>query len=131
MTNEQAIRRILEDWAANTRADNKDKILSNHDPEALIFDVMPPMQYDGTLPYRESWDAWQPDTVGAVLFDLHDVEITAGREVAFATCRIHCGGTLKNGTKFEDWVRATFCLRQLDGAWLIFHQHISMPVKPG
>lgn len=28
----------------------------------------------------------------------------------------------------ENWVRATFCFRKMEGKWLVTHQHISMPV---
>jgi len=125
---ETTIRSLLKRWAEATRLDRQDEILSNHAPDALIFDVLPPMKYEGTAAYRKSWAEWQPETVGPGKFGLHDLAVTAGREVAFAHCLIHCGGTRPDGTTFEDWVRATLCLRKLAGRWLITHQHISMPV---
>lgn len=93
----------------------------------MIFDVLPPLQYRASEAYRESWDEWQPDTQGAVLFDLHDLQISHGTDLAFAHCLIHCGGTLADGNSFEDWVRATFCLRKGKSGWQIVHQHISKP----
>jgi ketosteroid isomerase-like protein len=121
------IRKILEQWADATRTGRNDDVLSHHAPDALIFDVLPPLKYEGTAAYRKSWDEWQPETTGQGLFDLHELQITAGRDVGFAHALLHCGGTHPDGSKFEDWVRATFCLRKLDDRWLITHQHISMP----
>jgi ketosteroid isomerase-like protein len=126
-TNSGQVRLLLEQWAQATRENLQDDILRNHAPEAVIYDVLPPMKYDGTEAYRRSWGDWQPDTQGEGSFDLLDLSIVAGTDVAFAHCFIRCGGTLPNGKTFEDLVRATFCLRKTGGAWRIEHQHISKP----
>jgi len=89
------------------------------------------MKYEGADAYRKSWDEWQPATEGPGLFEIHEFKITASHDVAFAHCFIQCGGTRPDGKTFEDWVRATFCLRKLEGKWLVTHQHISMPMRVG
>lgn len=123
----QHIRQLLARWAQRTRAGNHDAILAGHHPDALIFDVLPPMQYEGVDAYRASWDKWQPETQGEARFDLEDLRVVAGTDVAFAHAFVRCGGTLANGNTFEDLVRATFCLQKLSGHWLVVHQHISKP----
>lgn len=85
------------------------------------------MKYESAEEYRKSWDEWQPETTGESLFNLHDLKVVAGSDVAFAYGLIHCGGTLPDGINFEDWVRATFCLEKNGGKWVVTHQHISMP----
>ncbi|MBY0473820.1 MAG: nuclear transport factor 2 family protein [Nitrosomonas sp.] len=127
MNNHTDIQTLLEQWARSTRMGEQDRILNNHSESVIIYDVLPPMKYEGVEEYRKSWDEWQPETTGENIFDLHEVKITAGHDVAFAYGFIHCGGTLPDGKTFEDWVRATFCLEKLNGKWLITHQHISMP----
>lgn len=129
MSDEQQISDILQSWAANTRRNNKDAILANHADDVVIFDVLPPMKYHGVEAYRKSWDDWQPDTVGEGVFELQNLELTVGGDVAFAHAFIHCGGTTANGKTFEDLVRATFCLRKITGKWVVTHQHISMPMQ--
>ena len=121
------IRQVIEQWADATRSGRQDEVLSNHAPDALIFDVMPPLQYEGTAAYRKSWEEWQPENVDAGRFDLHKLQVTAGQDIGFAHALIHCGGTQPDGTTFEDWVRTTFCLRKRDGRWQIAHQHTSLP----
>lgn len=125
--NELKIRALLERWAFTTKSGLRDEILANHSSDVVIYDVLPPMKYEGADAYRKSWDEWQPDTTGDNIFEWQELEVTAGTDVAFAHGVIHCGGTLNDGKTFEDWVRATFCLRHGDGRWLIQHQHISMP----
>jgi ketosteroid isomerase-like protein len=127
---QEQVRQILEEWACATRKDLQDDILKNHEPDAVIFDVLPPMKYDGTEAYRRSWDEWQPDTQGEGRFDLQNLSITTGADVAFAHCFIACGGSLPDGKVFEDVVRATFCLRKTEGTWRIEHQHVSKPFGP-
>ncbi|KAF0813077.1 hypothetical protein IGB42_02477 [Andreprevotia sp. IGB-42] len=127
MKDETAIRTLIEQWAENTRSGALDRVLDGHAADAVIYDVLPPVQYIGTAAYRQSWDDWQPQTQGELRFEVQGLRIHAGEQVAFAYGLIHCGGTLQGGNTFEDWVRATFCLEQHDGQWRITHQHISMP----
>ncbi|HEY3876726.1 MAG TPA: nuclear transport factor 2 family protein [Candidatus Kapabacteria bacterium] len=128
-TDDEQIRNLLHQWAETTRKGQLDDVLANHTSDAIIFDVLPPMKYEGTDAYRKSWGEWQPNTVEMGHFDLHDLQVTAGSDVAFAHCFIRCGGTFESGKQFEDWVRATFCLRKINDRWLVEHQHISMPRK--
>ena len=128
---EAQIRALLHRWAEATRTGRQDDVLARHAPDVLIYDVLPPLQYEGADAYRRSWDEWQPETAGPGRFELHDLRVTAGADVAFAHALIHCGGTLPDGRTFEDRVRATFCLRKAPDGWVVAHQHISMPRSGG
>ncbi|RDE50668.1 MAG: ketosteroid isomerase [Candidatus Accumulibacter meliphilus] len=127
MKDQVEIQQLLERWALNTRTGKQDNILENHSESVVVYDVLPPMKYESAEEYRKSWDEWQPETTGESLFNLHDLKVVAGSDVAFAYGLIHCGGTLPDGINFEDWVRATFCLEKNGGKWVVTHQHISMP----
>ena len=120
---------MLESWAKATRQNRKDDILKNHTPDLVIFDVLPPMKYESAEPYRRSWDDWQPETQGEGQFELENLAVTVGSNVAFAHCFISCGGTMPDGRSFQDLVRATFCLKKLKGSWKVMHQHISKPFE--
>ncbi len=123
------VRLLLQQWATATRNGQLNDVLANHLPDVLIYDVLAPMKYEGAAAYRQSWDDWQPDTQGEGQFDLEELSVTAGAEVAFAHCFIRCGGVLPSGKTFEDLVRATFCLLKESGSWRVAHQHISKPVQ--
>ena len=132
MNNDEiAIRQLLDEWARVTREGPQDDVLKNHSDSVLIYDVLPPLKYESAGAYRASWDEWQPDSQGDMQFELEDLRVTASSEVAFAHSLIQCGGTLPDGKAFRDTVRATFCLRKIDGGWKVFHQHISKPFGKG
>jgi ketosteroid isomerase-like protein len=50
-------------------------------------------------------------------------------DVAFCHFLYRVSGTTANG-KIGMWVRATVCLRRIDGRWLITHEHDSVPFEP-
>jgi ketosteroid isomerase-like protein len=126
-TAEEQVSLVLSAWAAATQTGAHDEVLRNHEPDVVVFDVLPPMQYVGADAYRASWDDWQPDTEGDFSFELHDLKVAAGDDVAFAYGFIRCAGRTVEGRQFEDRVRATFCLRKHVDGWRVAHQHISMP----
>jgi ketosteroid isomerase-like protein len=128
-TAEQLITELLERWAKATSEDKKEEILPSHDEAAVIYDVLPPLSYQGTNEYKKSWGEWQPHFEIPSLFEIHDLKIYAGETHAFCHGFIRCGGTLPGGGIVEDDVRATFCLTFDAGAWRIMHQHISMPLN--
>ena len=126
-TEETKIRQILAEWARATREGPPDQILKSHCDDLVIYDDLPPLRYDSAEAYRRSWDEWQPDAQGEILFELEDLTVTAGTEVAFAHALLQCGGTLPSGIGFKDTFRATFCLKKIAGNWKVAHQHISKP----
>ncbi len=126
---QKQIRDVLEAWNAATKQSRKDDVLANHLPDALIYDVLAPMKYEGTAAYRKSWDDWQRETTGEGKFDFEDLAVLAGNDAGYATAFIRCAGQTPDGRSFEDLVRATFCLKKVDGRWRIAHQHISKPIQ--
>ena len=127
MNAKDEVERLLQQWADRTSKGLQDLILEKHSTDAVIYDVLPPMQYVGTKAYRDSWDDWQPETTGENVFRIENLQVTASDDIAFAFGFIRCGGTLPDGKVFGDLVRATFCLTKSADAWRITHQHISMP----
>jgi ketosteroid isomerase-like protein len=123
-----AIRAMLECWVESTRHGDNDHVLDGHAQDVLIFDVLPPLKYEGAQAYRASWANWQPSFEIPSLFELHELWIQVASDVAFAHALVRCGGKLPSGKHIEDWVRATFCLRKHAGAWEVAHQHLSMPL---
>ena len=128
---EAAIRNVLEQWAEATRDGRHEEILANHLDDLVLFDVLSPLQYSSAAQYRASWESWQPDSQGALQFELHDLSVKAGADVGYAFGFLQCGGTLPDGQTFGDTVRITFCLLKRDGQWKVAHQHVSKPVERG
>ena len=91
-----------------------------------MFDVPPPFLSRGLDAYMATWEtffAWQAKPVQ---FDLHDIAITAGNDVAFATALGRCCD-LSSGERVDLEFRLTMGFRKLDGQWRILHEHHSIP----
>ena len=58
----------------------------------------------------------------------HDVEITAGKDVAFATATGRCAGVDLNGKREELQFRLTMGLGKIDGSGVI-REHHSLPAE--
>jgi uncharacterized protein (TIGR02246 family) len=128
-TDETEIRNLVESWARAVRTKNLDGILANHSPEILMFDVPPPAQLKGIEAYKKTWDvffAWFQDSG---VFDIKELNITAGDDVGFGTALMRCAGTEANGDKVELDFRLTICFRKIDGRWTVMHEHHSVPAS--
>ena len=130
MDNAADIRAVLESWAESTRQGRLDDVLTQHAGDAVIYDVLPPLRYEGAAAYRASWDDWQPDIQSGGEFALEDLQVQADDQCGYAFGLIRCGDTYPDGRKLSDLVRATFCLKKIDGKWTVTHQHISKPYAP-
>ncbi|HEY4218739.1 MAG TPA: SgcJ/EcaC family oxidoreductase [Gemmatimonadaceae bacterium] len=126
-TDERVIRELIENWARAVRAKDLDAILAHHAADILMFDVPPPSVSRGIAAYRETWAtffAWSDDPA---VFDIDEMNVTAGADVAFVTALMHCAGTEKSGEHIALDFRLTVGLRKVDGQWTIAHEHHSIP----
>jgi uncharacterized protein (TIGR02246 family) len=127
---EAEIRQLLDRWAKAFRARDLNGIMSIYEPgQALVaYDIVPPLQYTGFEAYKKDYQEFLDQFQGAMDVEYRDLNITAGGTVAFSRGLERMTGTLKNGQKFEAWVRFTECYRKTNGHWLAIHDHISVPV---
>jgi uncharacterized protein (TIGR02246 family) len=126
MNDEAELRELIARWSKAVRDENFDAIRADHDPDILMFDVPPPFLSRGLDAYMATWQtffAWQAKPVE---FDFHDVAITAGNDVAFATA-IGCCVDLSSGKKLQLEFRLTMGFRKHAGRWRIVHEHHSLP----
>src|SRR5579859_1910657 len=128
--NEAAIRQLLDRWAKAFHAKDLNGIMSIYEPgQALVaYDVVPPLQYTGFEAYKKDYQEFLDQFQGAIDVEYRDLNIVAGDTVAFSRGLERMSGTLKNGQKFDAWVRFTECYRKINGHWLAVHDHISVPV---
>ena len=96
--------------------------------DVVSFDVEPPLQHVGLEAKLNNWVrvfAIFQD----VTYEVRDLAITVGEDVAFGHGFGRLSGTLKDGTATSGmWVRGTFCFRKIDSHWLIAHDQVSVPL---
>lgn len=97
-------------------------------PDVVSFDVEPPLQHVGIDSKLKNWErafAFFQD----LSYELRDLTLTVGEDVAYGHGFGRLSGTLKDGTTTPGiWVRATFCFRKVGGTWLIAHDQASVPL---
>jgi uncharacterized protein (TIGR02246 family) len=125
-SDELEVRELIARWSKAVRDHNLDGIRADHDPDILMFDVPPPFLSRGLDAYMATWPPFFACQARPVEFDFHDVEITAGQDVAFATAIGHCGD-MSSGKKVDLEFRLTMGFRKRDGRWQIAHEHHSLP----
>jgi uncharacterized protein (TIGR02246 family) len=125
---EMDIQGLIERWAKAVREENRPGIRADHDSDMLMFDVPPAFLSRGLDAYMATWEkffsSWSEKPVA---FDFHDVKITAGKDVAFATAIGQCAGVSSNGKHEELGFRLTMGLKKIDGRWCVMHEHHSVP----
>ncbi|KJC59170.1 hypothetical protein UP10_20060 [Bradyrhizobium sp. LTSPM299] len=119
---ESQIRALVEAWADAVRRQDLSAILADHDPDIVMFDVPPPFQSRGLDEYKETWDLYFGCNRPSDAFDIEDISITAGNDVAFAVAVMRCGPP---DSEFQ--FRLTIGLRKIDGDWRITREHHSVP----
>ena len=123
------IHALIERWAKAVRKENRAGIRADHDPEMLMFDVPPPFLSRGLDAYMATWETFFSRSEKSARFDFHDVKITAGKDVAFATATGRCVDVDPKGKREELEFRLTMCLRKIDGWWRVMHEHHSLPAE--
>ena len=124
---EAAIKRVIEDWVEALRARDIDGVMSIYAPELVAFDLVPPLRYVGADAYRNHWlEGWSL-LQGPMGYEVHDLSITVGDDVAFTRSLNRSSATLNTGQKTDFWLRWTTCFRKINGKWLIVHMHVSVP----
>ncbi len=121
------IQALIERWAKAVREENPEGIRADHDSEILMFDVPPPFLSRGLDAYMATWETFFLRAERPVAFDFHDVKITAGKDVAFATATGRCVDVDPSGKREELEFRLTMGLKKIAGKWRIMHEHHSLP----
>ncbi|SDR01246.1 Ketosteroid isomerase homolog [Rhizobiales bacterium GAS191] len=126
-TDEALVRDLIESWAAAVRRRDYAGILLNHSHDVVMFDVPPPFQSKGIEAYRKTWDLFYAWSDLPIPFDFIDLNVAAGKDVAFAFATLNCAQPGPHGGQEPLIFRLTIGLRKLDGRWTIAHEHHSVP----
>jgi uncharacterized protein (TIGR02246 family) len=128
-TAESRIKALIEAWAEAVRRHDFPGVLAHHEQDIVMFDVPPPLQSRGMDGYKKTWDLFFKYHKPSQAFDIEELAITAGDDVAFAVAIMRCGSATVSGPAEEGGFlfRLTIGLRKIDGDWRIAHEHHSVP----
>jgi uncharacterized protein (TIGR02246 family) len=129
MSDEDAIRELIVRWADAVHTGDLETVLAERDPDIVMFDVPPP--YDGLRgidAYRDSWPPFFEWQRQGAIFEIVELDVTAGDDVAFAYALARCGKPEDFAKNPDSRLRMTFGLRKRDGRWVVTHEHGSFPM---
>ena len=124
---EAGIRQQIDGIVNGIGAKDLDALRQIYAPDVVSFDVEPPLQHVGIDAKLANWTGVFT-FFQEVSYEVRDLVLVVGDEVAFGHCFGRLSGTLGNGTATAGmWVRGTLCFQKIDGTWLIAHDQASVP----
>ncbi len=125
---EAEIRQQVDKIIEGLRAKDLEGLKQLYATDIVSFDVEPPLQHVGIAAKLKNW-ANAFTFFRDVTYEVRDLALTVGADVAFGHFFGRLSGTLNNGTETSGmWVRATLCFRKIGGNWLIAHDQVSVPL---
>lgn len=124
---EAEIRRRIAMLVDAVRAADLEGVMSIYAPDVVTFDIVAPLQKIGADGKRANWKDVFATYQRPIAYDVRDVKVAVGGDVAFAHSLNRVGGTLRNGSQIGQWLRWTACFRKIHHDWRIVHDHVSVP----
>jgi uncharacterized protein (TIGR02246 family) len=126
---QQQIRTLIQRWAEAVHATDLDTVLADHSDDIVMFDVPPPDDgVRGIEAYRETWPPFFVWQARGASFEIVELEVSAGEDVAYAYALLRCGMPEELAERPERRLRLTLGLRRQAGRWVVAHEHHSYPL---
>lgn len=125
---EREIEALIRRWADAVHAGDLDAVVDSHAEDIVMFDVPPPDRgVRGLHAYREVWPPFFEWQRQGALFEVEELEVSAGGDVAFAWALLRCGSPEELEQDPANRLRLTIGLRKRGGRWAVTHEHHSFP----
>jgi ketosteroid isomerase-like protein len=130
MTDDEQIRILIERWVAAVQNLDLDGVVADHTADVVMYDVPPPFRGNrGIDEYRDSWPQFFEWLRSGAVFELEELKVVAGADVAFAYGLLRCGKPEDFAKDADYRLRLTVGLRKHGDRWVIEHEHHSYPIS--
>jgi uncharacterized protein (TIGR02246 family) len=124
------IRGLIERWAEAVHRGDLETVLAGHADDIVMFDVPPPDNgVRGIDAYRATWPSFFEWQAKGASFEIVELDVVAGDDVAFAYALLRCGTPDELEKDPNNRLRLTLGLRKNQGRWVVLHEHHSFPDK--
>jgi ketosteroid isomerase-like protein len=96
-------------------------------PDIVAYDITPPLQYSGMNSYTHDYATYFAAYKGPMHLEFRDCHISESGDLAVVFYLQRVTGTFTSGHASSIWLRVTTALRRVNGHWLDFHDHVSVP----
>ncbi|MDQ7804724.1 nuclear transport factor 2 family protein [Amycolatopsis sp. A133] len=126
---EQQIRELMAAREVAMAARDAETLGSHYVSDVVAFTLAPPLAHRGSEVIDvEARRAWFESFEGPIEYEIRDLEITIGGDIAYSHALNRLATTPKGAPAgFELWFRSTVCFRRENGEWRITHVHDSTP----
>lgn len=122
------IRKQIDAVVAALRSKDLEALRRVYTADVVSFDVEPPLQHVGIAAKLENW-ARVFRVFDTLDYEIRDLRLTVGSDLAYGHAFGRLSGTFAGGAATNGmWVRVTYGFRKLDGAWMIAHDQVSVPL---
>ena len=128
-TDRAQLRALIDDRVKAVRDKNVNRAISSIAQDILSFDVVNPFQQMGLDAAKKRAEDWFSTFEGPISYEIKDLSITTGDNVAFSHGLIHVNATRTDGGQLDMWWRTTVCFRKIDDQWTVTHEHNSVPFE--
>ena len=120
------IEQLIRPWAEAVHIGDLDAVLADHADDIVMFDVPPPHEgVRGIEAYRDTWPPFFGWQASGASFEIVELDVTEGQDVAFAWALLKCGTPDELVEEPRRRLRLTLGLRKQDGRWVVAHEHHS------
>ena len=125
---EDAIRRQIDAIVQAIGSKDLEGLKQVYAVDVVSYHIDPPLQHVRIEAKLKNW-ANVFTVFDRVTYEVRDLAFVLSDDLAFGYAFARLSGTLNNGTATNGmWVRVTYCFCKTDGAWLITHDHVSVPL---
>jgi ketosteroid isomerase-like protein len=121
------IRALIDERLKAVQNKNAEGLVAHTASDVLTFDIVKPLQNVGAAAVKKRAQEWFASYDGPMGYEIRDLEITAGADVAFCHFLNHVTGTSNDGKQIDMWWRATAVFCKVEGQWMLTHEHDSVP----
>jgi len=124
-----AIAALEQRIATAVQAKDANAILANYvtGETLLVFDAIPPRQYQGWKAYRDDWQGVLDQCADSPKMEITDLSVEVEGSLAYSHSIQHFACTGAKGNAVGLTMRTTDIYRKIQGKWLVVHEHNSVP----
>ena len=131
MTDEDAIRALIEARAEAMRCKDAVAAIALLAEDIVAFEMVPPLTLSpGSARDEQGMRHWFDSWDGPIEIEIRDLNIHVDGEIGFAHSLNRLAGTRAGGSRTDIWMRSTLGLRKIADGWKIIHGHTSVPFDP-
>ena len=130
MTDQAAIRGLVERCAQGFREMDLDAIMSCHTDDVVCFDAHSQYEARGASAMRAFLAACFPHMRGPMLHEVNDLAVEIGGDIGFGHYMLRSSCRDTEGGEHGGWLRISLGFRRTGEGWKAAHAHISAPFDP-